>query len=278
MKGEYPVTRLCLLLGVVRESYYKWVKNEKPIMNNFNNEIAQLILVEHNELKGTYGTIRLKHHIKIKYGIVLNHKLIRRYKKELGISVNVRKRQPIYLKAAKEKNLANKAPNILGCDFKSDRPLSKLSTDVSYIKCLDGTMYLSAVKDLYNNEILSFSISKKNDLDLVMETYKKIPIAQDNDAIIHSDQGSVYLAYKSIKEIESKGYKRSMSKRGCCWQNSPIENWFSQLKEEMLRNGEKPTMNNASEKIEKYVLWYNTERIQKDLGYLSPVQYKNLHI
>lgn len=205
----------------------------------------------------------------------MNHKKIRRYKNAYHLHVIVRKRRPLYLKAAKEKNLANKVPNRLGCNFISEKPLEKLSSDVSYIKCTDGPLYLSAVKDTFNKEIISYSTSSKNNEELIIERYCKVPNASTTDSLFHTDQGSLYFAYEYVEYMKDKGYTRSMSQRGCCWQNSPIENWFSQLKEEWLRPMGPLTKEETKIEIEKYVLWYNTERIQKDLGYLSPIQYKN---
>ena len=94
--------------------------------------------------------------------------------------------------------------------------------------------------------------------------------------MINSDQGSLYYSGYYIDELEKQGYLRSMSNRGHCWQNSPIENWFSQLKEECIRIDGKLTKQEAKVKIKGYVHWYNTERIQKDLGYLSPIKYKSI--
>ena len=247
-------------------------------MNNYSEEIAQIISVEHLEMKKVYGTYRLKYHIeaKDKYkGLKLNHKRIRRYKRALNLNVIVRKRKSIYVKEAQEKNLSNKAPYIIDCNFKSEKPLQKLSSDVSYIKCTDGTLYLSAVKDLFNNEIISFSTSNWNDISLIKKSYKNLKRSTLKDSLINTDQGSVYLANEYLKLMERIGYERSMSHRGHCWENCPIENWFSQLKEEWIRPIGKISKEEAIKEIKKYVKWYNTQRIQKKLGYLSPCQFKH---
>lgn len=245
-------------------------------MNNFDPIKADIILVEHNKLKGVYGTIRLKHHIEQTHGMILNHKLIRRYKRELNIKTAVRKRSPFLLRLRKEKSHQKMAPYLMNEDFKSTKPLEKLSTDVSYIHCTDGLLYLSAIKDLFNNEIISYSISTKNNLKLLKDTMKLLPYSSSSTAMINSDQGSLYYSGYYLEELNKKGYLRSMSKRGHCWQNSPIENWFSQLKEECIRIDGKLTMREARAKIKRYVHWYNNERIQKDLGYLSPIKYKSI--
>ncbi|MGM7268199.1 transposase, partial [Erysipelothrix rhusiopathiae] len=106
------------------------------------------------------------------------------------------------------------------------------STDVSYIQCSDGLLYLSAIKNLFNNEIIAYSISTKSNIELLKETMKGLPKPCSDIAMINSDQGSLYYSGYYIDKLEKHGYQMSMSKRGHCWQNSPIENWFPQLKEE----------------------------------------------
>ncbi len=224
-------------------------------------------------LKRTYGTIRLKYHIQNKYpNIIINHKKIKRYKRALGLSVVVRKKKPLSAIRAKEKNLTNKAQYLIECNFKSNEFGLKQSSDVSYIKCSDGTLYLSAVKDYFNKEIVSFSTSNNNNIELIKASYKNIE--PKTGKIINTDQGTVYFAYEYVRLAKSLGFERSMSHKGHCWENCPIENWFSQLKEEWLRPIGKITRKQATEEIKKYVHWYNHERIQKSLGYLSPVQYR----
>lgn len=246
-----------------------------PIINNYDSNIAKIISEEHNNLKRIYGTIRLKHHIESKYkkiGLTINHKTIRRYKQALGLSVIVRKPKPLSVTNAKEKNLNNKAHYLIECNFKANEFGMKQSSDVSYIKCCDGTLYLSAIKDYFNKEIVSHSTSDKNDVDLIKASYKSVEPKEGK--IINTDQGAVYFSYEYINLANELGFKRSMSNKGHCWENCPIENWFSQLKEEWLRPIGKITKDQAREEIKKYIQWYNTERIQKNLEYLSPVEYR----
>lgn len=162
------------------------------------------------------------------------------------------------------------ADNLLKCNFTSEAPYQKLSTDVSYISCTDGLLYLSAVKDLFNNRIIAHYCSKKNDTDLAINTVKQLP---KSNGIIHSDQGSLYYSWDYRNFITKLGYKRSMSERGKCWQNSPIENWFSQLKEEWLKRIGKKTINETMQNIKEYIHWYNYERIQKKLNYQTPMEF-----
>ena len=240
-------------------------------MNNYNCEHAEIILEEHYNTKKVYGTMRLKHHIQNKHGIVLNHKLIRRYKKHFNLITITRKKRPLFFREQQKRNYYLAVPNQLNNNFTSTNKFDKLSTDVSYVNCTDGRLYLSAVKDLFNNEIISYYVSNTNDTSLIIESLKKVPL---HNGIIHSDQGSVYLNEPYKRYMKKKGYKVSMSRKGACWENSPIENWFSQLKEEHLRPIGLKTMKETKLEIKKYIEWYNTRRIQKNLGYLPPVMYQ----
>ena len=128
-----------------------------------------MISEEHKKVKGIYGTIRLKKHIENKLNIILNHKLIRRYKHILGLETVKRTKKGLSFSRSKEKNLTNKVQYLIECNFKSERPGQKFSSDVSYIKCSDGTLYLPAIKDYFNKEIVSLSTSNHNDINLIKE-------------------------------------------------------------------------------------------------------------
>lgn len=266
---------MCNVLGIHRQAYYKWVKKDKPIANNFNIEDAKLISEEHYRMNGKYGVERLTEEIRQHVGVVFNHKKVRRYLRLLGLSCVARVRKPKMSKKVEKKgNHVQMAPNLLENNFTSERPYHKLSTDVSYIECTDGWLLLSAVKDLFNNQIIAYSMSNKNDVDLVNKSIGKIP---KGNGVIHSDQGSQYFSLRYILLLKKKGYTRSMSRKGACWENSPIENWFSQLKQEHLYPLGRITRKEARKEIKKYVQWYNTERIQKALNWLSPINYSIQH-
>lgn len=181
-----------------------------------------------------------------------------------------RKKRPLFYREQQKRNYYLAVSNKINNNFTSNKKFKKLSTDVSYINCSDGRLYLSAVKDLFNNEIISYFISNRNDMDLIICSLDKVP---NCNGIIHSDQGAVYLSPAYKKYMQKKGYTVSMSHKGHCWENSPIENWFSQLKEEHLRPIGLKTRKETKIEIKKYIEWYNTQRIQKSLGYLSPSRY-----
>ncbi len=116
------------------------------------------------------------------------------------------------------------------------------------------------------------SPQKRCTVSLIKDSYKNFK--SNKGAIVNTYQGAVCFSYEYVELAKAKGFIRSMSHRGHCWENCPIENWFMQLKHEWLCQFDKLTRKEATEEIEKYVHWYNNERIQKKLGYLSPVQHR----
>lgn len=271
MKKEYSIKYMCKMLEISRASYYKWVRTGRAKWNNFKNDDADIIYQEHFRLEQRYGVNRLKHEIQNRLGKVFNYKKVRRYLRNMGLLSTNRRRNPINTRIQKKGNHLSMAPNLLNNNFTASRPYQKMSTDVSYIKCTEGNIYLSVVKDLFNKEIIAYSISVRNDIDLVLNTVQKIP---KGDGIIHSDQGSQYFSGIYIDYLEKSGFKRSMSRKGACWENSPVENWFSQLKQEALYPKGIQSAYQTMKSIKKYVQWYNTERIQASLNYVSPIQFK----
>lgn len=271
LRTLYSVSYMCEMFDISRSSYYKWISNGRARINRFNEAHAKIIEEEHIRYKQVYGVNRLKHAMAQTLGICFNHKKIRRYLRLIGLNVIVRKRKGPQIVKQKKRNHMNMASNLINNNFTSKAPHHKLSTDVSYIKCTEGTLYLSVVKDLFNNEIIAHSMSMRNNLNLVLDTINQIP---NNEGIIHSDQGSQYYSLEYINVLTKKGYKRSMSRKGACWENSPVENWFSQLKQERLYPIGVSSVYKTIKEIKKYVQWYNTERIQANLKYMSPLQFK----
>ncbi|MBA4493924.1 IS3 family transposase [Paenactinomyces guangxiensis] len=148
-------------------------------------------------------------------------------------------------------------------------------TDVTYLPIHGGFVYLSAIQDLYNNEIIAYHVSKRNDLSLVMKTLEK---ACENrevvKTLIHSDQGFQYTSRQYSKKLEQLGMVGSHSRKGNCLDNACIESFFSHLKSEMLSLQCPETLDELHRAIDQYITFYNHERSQKRLGDRSPVEYR----
>ncbi|GIO68109.1 hypothetical protein J21TS3_29300 [Paenibacillus cookii] len=144
-------------------------------------------------------------------------------------------------------------------------------TDITYVRIGHEFAYLSVVMDLYNNEIVSWELSERNDLKLVTDTVKRL---QCGPALLHSDQGFQYTTQSYARLLEEKGLTGSHSRRGNCFDNACVESFFSHLKTEKLYLEKPQNLEEARVQITEYISFYNKERFQNKLGDLSPIEFR----
>ena len=168
------------------------------------------------------------------------------------------------------------APNLINRDFKAERPAQKWTTDITEFSLFGRKLYLSPVLDMFNGEIISYSISERPHLGQVMDmldkAFKRIP--DGTDLIFHSDQGWQYQHKMYQRRLRDKGIRQSMSRKGNCLDNAVMENFFGLLKSELLYLREFRDINEFRNELEKYIDYYNNQRIKGKLKGLSPVQYR----
>ena len=285
----------CRIAGIPRCAYYRALRPSEKAESDA--ELVRLMCDIENDrhISSTYGLERLTGEVNnrllkagpelvskiLRNGTRVNHKRIHRLMKEHDIHSRIRRRKhpDNYYKAVKEMLKKNRAPNILKRNFTSERPMSKLTTDVTYIPCSDQKfIYLSPLYDLFNHEIRSYSISTVNSEEFVRGMLTALPPEILREAMVHNDQGSVYWSEGWVKLCEKLQVVRSMSRRGNCWDNALSEHFFSAMKVDLglTKRGYKTLLptKEVKELINDYIPWYNTGRIQKKLGYLSPVQFR----
>lgn len=166
------------------------------------------------------------------------------------------------------------APNILNRNFKTSAPFEKLVTDVSYLYHEKGRLFLSVVKDLFDNSILAYQISKKNDIRLVMDNLSKVFSKQSYKCILHSDHGVQYNSRIYKDTLESIGVTISHSRKGNCYDNACCENFFSHLKSEQLYLKRAKDEKELIAQVEDYINWYNHDRPQKKLKGMTPIEFR----
>ncbi len=168
------------------------------------------------------------------------------------------------------------APNLLGRNFKADKPNQKWVTDVTEFSLFGKKLYLSPILDLYNGEIISYNLSEKptfhQTIDMLKKAFEKIP--NDTHLILHSDQGWQYQMRRYQKVLEKKGIIQSMSRKGNCLDNAVMENFFGLLKTELFYLQKFDTIEQFIEELKTYIDYYNNKRIKSKLKGLSPVQYR----
>ncbi|WP_139296848.1 IS3 family transposase [Halodesulfovibrio marinisediminis] len=164
--------------------------------------------------------------------------------------------------------------NLLQRDFTSLKPKQKLATDITYLPVMTGFLYLSAVQDLNNNEIVSYKITKKNSLNLVLETVTALKGTVSGETILHSDQGFQYTSKHYKQKLQEIGIRGSHSRKGNCLDNACIESFFSHLKTEALSRKITLSEEEMIARVGEYITFYNNERFQKKFGQLSPIEHR----
>ncbi|XMB68116.1 IS3 family transposase [Mycoplasmatota bacterium zrk1] len=277
LKDDFKITRLCNYLEVSKSGYYAWICRDKPDFIRFDETIASLVLEIFEEKKHGYRMIN--DIIKRKTGLVIDDKTVYRYMRLLGIQSPVRKKRfkSCTINDPNEKS-RNVLQNALDRKFEANMPLQKLVTDISYVYHKDGRLYLSVLKDLYDNSIVSYQISKFNNLKLVMDTIKEFINLYEQlpgRCLIHSDRGFQYINKNYITLLQNSSITVSHSRKGNALDNSPCENWFSHLKSESLELDVPVDELDLYYRTEEYILYYNTNRPQRKLKGMTPIEFRN---
>jgi len=247
---------MCEFFLVSRSGYYDFVKRIERTDKDEN--IAKQIAECQNETNQTYGYRRVKIWLLRKTGLVINHKAVLRIMNKYGLLSEIRKPRPLYMR----QQAIHKYGNLLNRDFKAKAPNSKWVTDISYIHTKEGVLYLSAIKDLYDNFIVAHDMGTTQDNALVYRTIKKAKREVADGLILHSDQGFQYTSTGYSKLTKEHGILPSMSRAGTPIDNAPAENFFSTLKAECINRRKIATYEEARLLISDYINFYNFHRIQ----------------
>lgn len=227
MKNSYPITWLTEMAKVQRSGYYKWLKNGKVSLRKQDDALLKEHILTIHQTHRMYGYPRMKMALRDK-GFKVNHKKVYRLMSELGIQSIIRKKRRV-----QGNRISRVFDNVLERKFKERTENEVLVTDITYLPTKSGFLYLSAVQDLYNNEIVAWKIGERNDLELVMDTLHELTTKRNvYRSIIHSDQGFQYTSIKYHQKVEQLGMIGSHSRKGNCHDNACMETFFSQFKSE----------------------------------------------
>ena len=238
--------------------------------DKYSIEKEEITAIYH-ENQGRYGYRRITLEMRNR-GYVINHKTVSRLMKELGLKCQVRiKKYRSY-----RGEVGKVAPNLINRDFHADAPNQKWTTDITEFSLFGRKLYLSPILDMYNGEIISYNISESpllmQVMDMLDKAFEKIP--DGTDLIFHSDQGWQYQHKMYQRRLKDKGIQQSMSRKGNCLDNAIMENFFGLLKSELLYLRDFESLEEFREELEKYIYYYNNQRIKGKLKGLSPVQYR----
>jgi putative transposase len=255
-----------------RSNFYYHIKNSAEA-SKYQDAQRQISQVYHQH-KGRFGYRRIAMAIR-KTGSNLNHKTVLKLMKAMGLKSLIRlKRYRSY-----KGQTGKVAPNLLNRDFKSIKPSQKWATDVSEFRVKDKKLFLSPIIDLFNGEIISYSLSEsanfKQVTQMLKTAFKKID--KPENLMLHSDQGWQYQMGEYQKMLKSKGITQSMSRKGNCLDNAVIENFFGTIKSELFYLKKYNSTDQLRKDIKEYIEYYNNERIRLNLNGMSPAQYRAHH-
>ena len=262
-RANYPVSVMCKFFMVSRSGYYDFVKRlGKP---EKDADLAEEIRTCQRITNKTYGYRRVRLWLAQK-NIHRNPKTILRVMKKYGLQSDVRRRR----KWVQMGQQLHKYENLLNRHFQADRPNSKWVTDISYIHTKEGVLFLSMIRDLYDNSIVAYKMGTQQTTNLVLDTIR-LAMKKEKKRVaaelqLHSDQGFQYTSREYFNLTQSYGITPSMSRRGNCYDNAMAENFFSILKTECIYRLKPKTMDEARDVIDAYIQFYNHERIQLKTG------------
>lgn len=251
---------MCAFLGVSRAAYYAWLqKVDQPDADAPRLELVQQAYCASHQI---YGYRRISLWIRQQEGLRINPKAVLRLMHKLNIRSRARRRK-MYRKA-EELGIYHRYSNVLNRDFAATCPNQKWVTDITFVSTQQGWGYLSTIKDLFDGFIVAHRFEPENSIGLVERTLQQARQTEKVTAglILHSDQGHQYTSQTYAVLTQAYGIIPSMSRRGNCWDNAPMESSFSHLKEEYLRHLHHPSFEEARQAIAEYVDFYNYERIQ----------------
>ena len=259
--------------GMARSTFYyhlNQLRNPEKYQT-VKKEIRQIYQLH----KGRYGYRRI--HLELKNrGFAINHKTVFSLMQELGLKSLIRVKKYVSYRGEQGRI----APNILQRNFKADQPEQKWVTDITEFKVKDKKLYLSPILDLFNGEIISFTLADRPHLKQVLDMVRKIKKQSKltTPTILHSDQGWHYQMKRYQQLLKDRNIQISMSRKGNCLDNAVIENFFGTLKSELFYLKKYQSINQLKKEINQYIHYYNHLRIKSNLNGKSPVQYRALSL
>jgi transposase InsO family protein len=260
------------IMGVSASGYYAWLY--RPPSNRAREEMRLEIDIKaaHKRTRETYGPERLQRELaehNVKVGICR----IRRIRKKLGI----RCKQKIKFRATTDsRHRLSVAENLLGQEFKVYEPNKVWVSDITYVPTGEGWLYLAGHKDLFTSEIVGYAMGERLGKSLVRESLSRALAAKrpKNGLLHHSDRGSQYCSHEYRQILDEFNLKISMSGKGSCFDNAPMESFWSTLKQELIHHRHYGSRKEAIRDITEYIeVFYNRQRIQAKLGFLAPAAY-----
>ncbi len=272
MRLYYPIPLLSRMLKVSCSGYYGWL--DRPPSERAQEEMRLEVEIKaaHKRTRQTYGAERMQHEL-AEYGIQVGICRIKRIRRKLGIRCKQKKK---FKATTDSKHKLPVAENLLKQQFKVCAPDQVWVTDITYVPTDEGWLYLAGHKDLFNGEIIGYAMGERLTRNLVGQSLLQALSARkpEKGLLHHSDRGSQYCSHEYQSLLKRFGLEVSMSGSGNCYDNAPMESFWGILKQELVHHRHYRSRREAMEEITEYIeIFYNRQRLQAGLGYLSPVAF-----
>jgi putative transposase len=274
LRREYPVRALCRVREVSASGFHAWLTREPSARSRLRERLKVAAQAAHHRTRRTYGALRLQPELAAD-GFVASLGTIKSVRRELGLRC-VQRKKCFRIQTTDSAHALPVAPNLLSQDFTAARPEEVWTADITYVATDEGWLSVAAIKDLFAGEIVGRSFGARLTTDLVVRAFEQAVAARRPAAglIHHSDRGSQYCSHEYQALLRRHGMRCSMSRKGNCYDNAPVESFFGRLKTELVHHRRYGTRAEAALEIAEYIdLFYNRQRRQARLGYLSPAAY-----
>jgi transposase InsO family protein len=268
----FKVGRMCSLLNVSRSGYYAWLKRPESRRSRQNRILEDKIRVFHAASHGIYGAPKI-HQDLIDDGVRCGKNRVARIMREAGIRSRTKRK---FKATTNSKHKLPVAPNLLNRNFTADAPGRTWVADITYVPTNEGWLYLAAIMDLFNRQIIGWATSSRMTRQLTIDALKMAVDRQKplQGLVHHSDRGSQYASADYRKILCSHGIACSMSRKGDCYDNAVAESFFRSLKTEWVNHYRYLSREEATSSIFYYIeIFYNRKRRHSTLGYSTPQEY-----
>jgi transposase InsO family protein len=272
-RQSYPVRLMCRVLEVSSSGYYAWRSHSGSRRSREDRRLKVLIRAFHRQSGQSYGAPRI-HLDLIEHGERCGRHRVARLMREAGLQGARRRR---YRVTTDSRHTMPVAPNHLAQHFTVRRPNQVWLADLTYLPTREGWLYLAAIMDLASRRIVGWSTSEHIDQPLVLEALDRALAARrpEPGLLHHSDRGAQYAGNSYQGRLAAAGLVCSMSRKGNCWDNAPMESWFATLKIEYLKGRTLASRALARRELFDYIeRFYNRQRRHTKLGYISPAQWE----
>lgn len=273
-RDSYHVTMMCELLGVSRSGLHAARVRPASKRAQRDAQLTEEIRRRQRKHRGRYGRRRMHRELNTHRGEAINEKRVGRLMREADLQSRKRRRYRVVTTDSKHAHPI--APNVLARDFAATAPNQKWVADLTYVPTAEGWLYLALILDLFSRKFVGWALSDSMAQDLTLQALQMALGWRDppDGLLHHSDRGSQYAAREYRKVLAARGIAVSMSRKGDCWDNAPMESANGTVKVECVHGAQFRTRAEAAQAIVEYLGYYNTERIHSSLGYLTPSEFE----